>query len=155
MRDDHLGVVGGDDVHRPRADRLHLAVGAVDLDPVAGLVGVLDDRHDARDQAADIVLEREGERQAHGRDQGDDVLEGGLDQNRNDDRDAGDADQQPGDGRDPQDHQPPVRGRALGGAAHDPAHRQDEQTAADQNDEDEKNMAPGQFPQEAQSVARS
>ncbi len=45
-----------------------------------------------------------------------------------------------------------MRGCTLGGAADDPAHRHDEQTASDQNDKDEKNVAPGQFSQETQMV---
>ncbi|MGA7673827.1 MAG: hypothetical protein WCA78_02140 [Rhizomicrobium sp.] len=52
-----------------------------------------------------------------------------------------------------QDQQSPVRGRTLGGAANEPAHDPDEQTAADQNSQDEKNMAPGQFAQDAKMVS--
>jgi hypothetical protein len=35
---------------------------------------------------------------------------------------------------------------------HNPAHRQNEQTAADQNEKDDKDMAPGQFSQEAETL---
>jgi hypothetical protein len=45
-----------------------------------------------------------------------------------------------------------VRRPALGDVADDSAHRQDEQPADDENRSDEKDVAPGQFPQEAQMV---
>ena len=105
-----------------------------------------------RDQATHVILDREGERQAQGCGQGHDVLEVGLDQKRNDDREPGDPDQQPRDGCYPQDQQPAARRRALGGAMHNPAHRQNEQTAADRNEKDDKDMAPGQFSQEAETL---
>jgi hypothetical protein len=50
------------------------------------------DRHHARDQATHIVLDREGDGQTQGCGEGDDVLEGGLDQERYDDDDSADPD---------------------------------------------------------------
>src|SRR5882762_11768684 len=46
-----------------------------------------------------------------------------------------------------------MRGRALGGAAHDPAHRQDEQATDDQDEQNEESVTPGQVAQKAQMVA--
>src|SRR6266403_4897556 len=110
MGNDHLGVVGRNDVHGPSADGNYLSVSTVDLDPVSRLVGILYDSDDSRDQAAGIVLECEGESQPHGRDQRDDILESGLDQQRNDDRDTADPDQQPDQWRHPPDQQASMYG---------------------------------------------
>ena len=105
---DYLGVIGRHDVHGPRIDRRHLAISAIHFDPVARLIRVLDDYNDARDHAANVILEREGERQAHGRAKRHDVLNTGLDQKRSDHHDAEGPEHQSGDGRNPQDQEAPM-----------------------------------------------
>ena len=82
-----------------------------------GLVRAFEDRDHARHQAARVILEHEGERQAHAGDDRHDVLEGRLDQDRHDHGERRDADAQPQERNQAQDRQPQVQRRPLGDAA--------------------------------------
>src|SRR3989454_8925478 len=61
MRNDDLGVVRCHDPHGSRVDRLDLTVDPVHLDPVARLIGVLQDGRQSSHEAAPVVLESESQ----------------------------------------------------------------------------------------------
>ncbi len=104
------------------ADQLDLAVSAVQLDPVARLVGAFQDRHQPGDQAAGVVLEHEGERQADAGGDRQKVLEGRLDDDLHQHDERAYADAQPENRNHAQDRKPQAQRRALGCPAQRPAH---------------------------------
>ena len=67
---------------RAHADGSHLAVVTIDADPVAWPIGALNDRDDSCDQAADIVFEREANREAQSACNDQKVLQGDVEDDR-------------------------------------------------------------------------
>jgi len=101
--------------------------------------------HNPGGQAADVILEREGERQAHRRHRATTSSKVGSTRIGTTIAMAATPIASRASGAIRKINSRRCAGRALGGTAHDPAHRQDQQLAADEYDKDEQNIAPGQF----------